>query len=127
METKNAIQALAALAQESRLAIFRSLVVAGPAGMQVGKIAEQLTLANATLSFHLKELTNAGLTTAVQNGRSITYAANFATMNELLDYLTQNCCAGSDCTPTPKSKSCIATASPKPQRPLPSTAKRSKS
>lgn len=127
METKNTIQALAALAQESRLAIFQLLVVAGPTGMPVGKIAGQLALANATLSFHLKELTNAGLTTATQNGRSITYSANFATMNELLDYLTQNCCAGSDCTPALKSKSCVATASPKPQKPLPSTAKRSKS
>ena len=65
---KNTIQALAALAQESRLAIFRLLVVAGPDGMPVGKIAEQLSLANATLSFHLKELTNAGLTKSTPNG-----------------------------------------------------------
>jgi ArsR family transcriptional regulator, arsenate/arsenite/antimonite-responsive transcriptional repressor len=127
METKNTIQALAALAQESRLAIFRLLVVAGPAGMPVGKIAEQLALANATLSFHLKELTNAGLTTAVQNGRSITYSANFTTMNELLEYLTQNCCAGSDCAPAGKSKSCTPAAVPKPQKTLPSIVKRSKS
>ena len=127
METKETIQALAALAQESRLAIFRLLVVAGPTGMQVGKIAEQLTLANATLSFHLKELTNAGLTTPVQNGRSITYSANFATMNELLAYLTQNCCAGSDCAPAGRSKTCALPASPKPQKPISSKAKRSKS
>ena len=104
MEIKNTIQALSALAQESRLAIFRLLVVAGPDGMPVGKIAEQLNLANATLSFHLKELTNAGLTNATPNGRSIIYSANFTTMNGLIDYLTENCCAGAGCTPADKSK-----------------------
>ena len=97
METKNTIQALAALAQETRLSIFRLLVVAGPEGMAVGKIAEQLDLANATLSFHLKELTNAGLTNATPNGRSIIYAADFTTMNSLVLYLTENCCVGADC------------------------------
>lgn len=97
METKAVIQALAALAQESRLAIFRLLVEAGPAGLTVGVIAERLGIANATLSFHLKELTNAGLTIASPQGRSIVYATNFLTMNALVAYLTENCCAGNDC------------------------------
>jgi ArsR family transcriptional regulator, arsenate/arsenite/antimonite-responsive transcriptional repressor len=97
METKTVIQALAALAQESRLAIFRLLVEAGPAGLTVGVIAARLRIANATLSFHLKELTNAGLTIASPQGRSIVYATNFLTMNALVAYLTENCCAGTDC------------------------------
>jgi DNA-binding transcriptional ArsR family regulator len=96
MENKDVIDALAALAQETRLAIFRLLVEAGPDGLPVGTIAETLDLANATLSFHLKELTRAGLTTATPNGRSILYSARFDTMNGLIGYLTENCCAGSD-------------------------------
>ena len=99
METKSTIAALAALAQETRLAIFRLLVEAGPQGLAVGTIAERLDVANATLSFHLKELTNAALTVATPNGRSIIYSANFATMNGLIGYLTENCCAGSSCSP----------------------------
>ena len=118
MEIKNTIHALSALAQESRLAIFRLLVVAGPAGMPVGKIAEELNLANATLSFHLKELTNAALTTATPNGRSISYAANFTTMQALIAYLTENCCAGAGCAPAGKSKSACSTS------PLPVSAKK---
>ena len=97
METKDIIGALSALAQETRLAIFRLLVETGPAGLPVGSIAEKLELANATLSFHLKELTSAGLTVATPNGRSITYTASFATMNGLIEYLTENCCARSSC------------------------------
>ncbi len=112
METKNIIAALAALAQESRLAIYRLLVETGPEGLPVGAIAERLGFANATLSFHLKELTNAGLTVAAPNGRSIIYSANFATMSGLIEYLTENCCAGASCATTvnckPK-KSSIAT------------------
>lgn len=100
METKNVINALAALAQESRLAIYRLLVETGPAGLPVGTIAERLGLPNATLSFHLKELTNAMLTRATQNGRSIIYAANFETMTTLVGFLTENCCAGSTCQPS---------------------------
>ena len=103
METKEIIAALSALAQESRLAIFRLLVEAGPHGLPVGAIAESLGLANATLSFHLKELTRAGLTVATPNGRSIIYSADFITMNGLLDYLTENCCAGAACVPCPPS------------------------
>ena len=100
METQNVITALGALAQETRLAIFRLLVETGPGGLAVGAIAERLDLANATLSFHLKELTGAGLTIATPNGRSIIYSTNFVTMNGLLDYLSENCCAGSSCSPS---------------------------
>jgi DNA-binding transcriptional ArsR family regulator len=99
MEIKDTISALGALAQETRLAIFRLLVETGPPGLAVGAIAERLDIANATLSFHLKELTAAGLTIAIPNGRSIIYSANFATMNALVEYLTENCCAGAGCLP----------------------------
>ncbi|MEO8101676.1 MAG: metalloregulator ArsR/SmtB family transcription factor [Betaproteobacteria bacterium] len=100
METKDIINALGALAQETRLTIFRLLVETGPSGLPVGVIAEKLGLANATLSFHLKELTGAGLTTALPNGRSIIYSANFTTMNGLIEYLSENCCAGKSCLPS---------------------------
>src|SRR5258707_15808814 len=100
MKTKNILSALGALAQQSRLAIFRLLVETGPSGLPVGAIAEKLKLANATLSFHLKQLTHAGLIVATPNGRSIVYSADFATMNGLIGYLTENCCAGSSCTPS---------------------------
>ena len=92
------IAALAALAQESRLAIFRLLVETGPGGLPVGQIAEKLGLANATLSFHLKELANAELVVAAPNGRSIIYSANFNTMDGVIGYLSENCCAGASCT-----------------------------
>ncbi len=98
METKKIIQALGALAQESRLAIFRLLVQAGTEGLPVGAIAQALGLANATLSFHLKELTNADLLVATPKGRSIIYTANFATVSQVLTYLTENCCQGAPCT-----------------------------
>ena len=121
METKNTIATLAALAQETRLAIFRLLVEIGPQGLPVGAIAETLGLANATLSFHLKELTNAGLTVATPNGRSIIYSANFDTMNGLISYLTENCCTGSSCSPS------IAACTPDSvQKKSPSNSKRSK-
>jgi len=94
MKTTNALAALAALAQESRLAVFRYLVEAGPEGSSVGPIADSLGLPAATLSFHLKELTRADLLVASQQGRFIWYAANFDTMNALIAYLTDNCCGG---------------------------------
>jgi len=99
METKDALAALAALAQDSRLAIFRLLVQRGPEGLTVGKIGEAVGLPPATLSFHLKELTHAGLLTARQEGRFIVYSAQFQTMNALLGFLTDNCCGGQPCGP----------------------------
>lgn len=97
MKIYSAVKALAALAQETRLSIFRILVQTGEAGLSAGQIAKELSIPNATLSFHLKELTNAGLITARQESRFIYYAANFSAMNELLGYLTENCCAGNPC------------------------------
>lgn len=97
METKAAVQLLAALAQETRLTVFRKLVQAGPEGITPGVLAECLGIANATLSFHLKELTRAGLAVARQQGRSISYSADFSAMQGLLDFLTENCCGGLPC------------------------------
>jgi ArsR family transcriptional regulator len=94
MEKNDTIAALAALAQETRLDIFRLLVEAGPEGRAVGRIGEALDLPSATLSFHLKELKHAGLVTVQRVGRSLIYAANFATMTGVIDYLTRHCCAG---------------------------------
>ena len=99
MDTGSAIAALAALAQESRLATFRLLVQAGPAGMAASKIAEALGMPPSSLSFHLKELSHAGLIRPRQEGRFIIYAAQFETMNGLLAFLTENCCGGNPCTP----------------------------
>jgi ArsR family transcriptional regulator len=98
MDTKDAIVALAALAQEMRLAVFRLLVSVGPAGRAASKIAEQLHVAPSTLSFHLKELTHAGLIVPRQEGRFVIYAANFDTMNALLGFLTESCCGGNPCS-----------------------------
>ena len=101
MESKTVIQALAALAQESRLGIFRLLVQAGPTGLSAGEIGSELKLAPATLSFHLKELSRASLIAARQDGRYIYYSADFASMGELVGFLTENCCArdGMSCAP----------------------------
>lgn len=99
MDTKPAIAALAALAQESRLATFRLLVQAGPDGLSASKIAEALGLPPSSLSFHLKELTHAQLVSPRQEGRFIIYSANFATMNGLLGFLSENCCGGNPCSP----------------------------
>ena len=97
METKEAVKSLAALAQDTRLSIFRLLVEQGPEGLPAGIIGEQLGLANATLSFHLKELNNAGLLTSRPEGRYIFYSVDFTAMNSLLAYLTENCCQGAAC------------------------------
>jgi ArsR family transcriptional regulator len=99
METKKAVIALAALAQETRLAVFRLLVEAGPTGVSAGEICEAVKAAPATLSFHLKEMSHAGLIESRQDGRYLFYSANFARMNELLGFLSANCCArdGVDC------------------------------
>ena len=94
MEIKSAVAALAALAQETRLSVFRLLVEAGPQGMAAGDIGQRLAVPPATLSFHLKELSHAGLATARQQGRFVYYAANFESMAALMTFLTQNCCRG---------------------------------
>ena len=92
MEKRQALAALGALSQETRLDIYRLLVQAGPNGMAAGQIGEQLGLPSATLAFHLKELKIAGLTKCTRNGRSLIYAAEYPVMNALLFYLTENCC-----------------------------------
>jgi DNA-binding transcriptional ArsR family regulator len=107
MEKPSALQALAGLSQESRLDIFRLLVEQGPEGMAAGVIAERLSMPNTTLSFHLKELSRAGLLKSRQEGRFIFYSANFDTVNALVDFLTENCCKGA---------SCVAACIPSPQR-----------
>jgi len=94
MESKAAIVALSALAQETRLAVFRRLIAAGREGESAGAIAEALGVAAPTLSFHLKELEHAGLIDAKREGRSIVYSANFAAMRALLSYLMDDCCGG---------------------------------
>ncbi len=108
MEIETAVTRLAALAQGSRLAIFRLLVQHGPEGLPAGEIAAQLGIANSALSFHLKELTHAGLLRARQDGRYIYYAPDFAAMNDLIGYLTENCCGGApcdaSCAPPPPSR-----------------------
>lgn len=109
MDKKTAVSQLGAIAQEARLDIFRLLVQAGAAGLAAGAISEQLNIPNSTLSFHLKELSHAGLITARQESRFIYYSADYAAMNGLLAYLTENCCAGhtaccpdTQCTPPEK-------------------------
>ena len=98
MESKLAVVALGALAHETRLQIFRLLVRAGADGLSVGRIAEALAIdANGRLTFHLKELVGAGLASSRQEGRFVFYAANYGAMNELLRYLTEDCCGGLGC------------------------------
>ena len=98
MESKSAVTALGALAHETRLQIFRLLVRAGAPGMSVGKIAEALQIeANGRLTFHLKELVAAGLAGSRQEGRFVFYSTNYGAMNELLRYLTEDCCGGLGC------------------------------
>jgi ArsR family transcriptional regulator, arsenate/arsenite/antimonite-responsive transcriptional repressor len=97
MKTKDAIRSLAALAQSTRLEIYRLLVREGPDGLAATAIAEKLGIPNATLSFHIKGLTQAGLVQARQEGRFIYYAAHYPSMNALVGYLTENCCSGAAC------------------------------
>jgi DNA-binding transcriptional ArsR family regulator len=99
MENKAAVQALAALAQESRLAVYRLLVQAGPEGLAASRIAEALAIPPSSLSFHLKELSHARLIVPRQQGRFVIYAAHFDTMNALMGFLTENCCGGNPCSP----------------------------
>lgn len=97
MDTLNIVAALAALAQESRLAIFKLLVQVGSEGMPAGRISEITGIAPSSLSFHLKEMTHARMLRARQEGRYMIYSANYDSMNNLLAYLTENCCAGQPC------------------------------
>ena len=101
METLEAVTALAALAQDNRLDIFRLLVQAGPDGMAAGQVAERLGLAPNTLTFHFDRLRIAGLVSVRRDGRSMIYAARFETMNGLLSFLTENCCQGASATCAP--------------------------
>jgi DNA-binding transcriptional ArsR family regulator len=107
METRQAIDALGALAQETRLALFRLLVQAGPNGMPAGAIAERLGVPASSLSFHLAQLSRAGLITQRRVGRSLIYAADYGSMNALVGYLAENCCGAGEsstrmCNPIPQ-------------------------
>ena len=104
METRNAVAALAALAQDNRLDVFRLLVQAGPEGMPAGAVSTALDLAPNTLTFHFDRLRTAGLVSVRREGRSMIYAAQFETMNSLLGYLTENCCGGAPCAPAAECK-----------------------
>src|SRR5438094_10342980 len=112
MKKPDALAALAALAQENRLDVFRLLVEAGQQGLPAGAVAEALKLAPNTLTFHFDRLRDAGLVTVRRDGRSMIYAARYATMNALLDYLTENCCQGraGQCLPAARTKRTPATA-----------------
>jgi DNA-binding transcriptional ArsR family regulator len=99
METSHAVTVLAALAQDSRLVVFRALVQAGPAGLAAGKISEMTGIPPSSLSFHLKELSHAGLAESRPQGRFVIYTAQFDVMNALVGYLTENCCGGNPCLP----------------------------
>ena len=100
MDENDVVKSLAALAQPSRLRVFRTLVVAGPMGLTPGALSEELGVAATTLSFHLKELTNAGLVSQQRDGRNLIYRAAYAQMNAVLAYLTAHCCQGVDCLVT---------------------------
>ena len=100
MKSNSAVEALGALAQGHRLALFRLLVQAGDQGMAAGAIAEKLGIPNSSLSFHLAQLRNAGLVLQERQHRSLIYRANYPAMNGLVAYLMENCCAGSDCGST---------------------------
>jgi ArsR family transcriptional regulator len=97
MDTPQALLALSALAQESRLAVFRLLIQCGPEGLAATKIAEHLDIAPSSLSFHLKELSHSGLVTSRQHGRFVIYSADTKAMSDLVGFLTENCCAGIPC------------------------------
>lgn len=99
MDNKSAVNLLSSIAQEARLDIFRLLVQAGKDGLPAGVVAEKLSIPASTLSFHLKELSHAGLVHSKQVSRFIYYSANYEAMLGLLAYLTQNCCAGVECSP----------------------------
>jgi DNA-binding transcriptional ArsR family regulator len=106
MEATQVVRALAAIAHESRLAVFRLLVSIGPEGLPAGTVAEMLGIAPSALSFHLKDLTQAGLLTQRPDGRRLIYSANFEAMQALIGYLTANCCQGDACAIAPAAPCC---------------------
>ena len=108
MEEHDVVRSLAALAQPVRLQVFRALVVRGATGLTPGTMAEALSIPPNTLSFHLKELTHAGLVTQERSSRNIIYRAAFERMNSLLGYLTENCCQGADCGVEATAESCCS-------------------
>ena len=114
MDGSAAVAALGALAQEHRLALFRLLVQAGERGMAAGAIAEALGIPNSSLSFHLAQLSRAGLIGQERRHRSIIYRADYGAMNALVGYLLENCCAGADCAP--EAGCATATTATEPQR-----------
>ena len=120
METTTAVAALGALAQETRLSIFRLLVEAGPEGVPAGRLGETLAVPAATLSFHLKELAHAGLVSARHDGRFIYYSVDFDQMAALMSFLTHNCCKGmpQECLTVVETAlgRCCAPAQPKRKR-----------
>ena len=99
MDIKTAVRSLSALAQESRLAIFRTLVQAGPAGRTAGQLAQELGISPSALTFHMKELVHADLASSRQEGRFVIHSAKIQAMNTLLEFLTENCCGGNPCSP----------------------------
>ena len=106
MNASTTVLALSALAHDARLAVFKLLVQAGPEGLAAGLIAARLEMAPPALSFHLKELTHAGLLVQRPEGRKIHYSANFSSMNDLIAYLTENCCQGASCELTATAADC---------------------
>lgn len=111
MKTKDIVRALAAIAHESRLEAYRYLVQAGPAGLPAGQLSELVGIAPSSLSFHLKEMVNAGLVSSRQEGRFVFYSAEYEAMNTLLAYLTENCCGGNPCSPV-KVNACAVAQKP---------------
>ena len=106
MEEQDVVKALGALAQASRLRVFRTLVVAGPLGLTPGALCEELGVGATTLSFHLKELSHAGLVSQQRDGRNLIYRAAYDQMNAVLAYLTAHCCQGKDCLVTAQRSGC---------------------
>lgn len=104
MDAKGTVAALGALAQASRLEVFRLLVRRGPRGLSAGEISERVGVPPTTLSFHLSQLSRAGLVTSRREGRSILYAADYGAMQALMGFLTENCCQEGGCSPLPAPK-----------------------
>ena len=120
MKVETAVNSLAALAQQSRLELFRLLVRRGPDGYTPNEIAEKMDIPGSTLSFHLKELVNAGLIKARKQSRFIYYSPDFSAVNQLMDFLTEHCCSlsDSDCCVSSSSSSKAKSSSKKPRRSL---------